>query len=396
MVATDSTLHREVDEILPGIVADRRYLHQHPELGFQEHETARFVVERLQSLGAEEIKSGVGRTGVTALIQGARPGKTVALRADMDALPILEENDVEYRSQHDGVMHACGHDSHVAMLLGTARMLTQLREQFAGTVKLIFQPGEEGLGGAMAMIEDGALENPTPDGIFGIHIWQGLDTGVVAARPGTAMVAADGFIITIHGLGGHGAQPQLCIDPIAVGAQIVVALQMIVGRELDPTLPGVVTVGAFHAGEAANVIPEVAELRGTIRAVTQEQREMMAKRIEEIARGIGETMRAKVDVKITFGVPPTVNDPAMTEIVKSAAREVVGEDGAIDGPLMVVSEDMSEFLNRVPGCFYFVGSQNAERGLTWGHHHPRFDIEEDAMAIGVETMTRTVLKFLAE
>jgi amidohydrolase len=396
MVATDTTLHREVDEILPGVIADRRHLHQHPELGFQEHETAKFVVERLQALGAEEIKPGIGRTGVTALIRGSLPGKTVALRADMDALPIVEENDVEYKSQHNGVMHACGHDSHVAMLLGTARMLQQMRDRFAGTVKLIFQPGEEGLGGAMEMIKDGALENPAPDAIFGIHIWQGLDLGVVAARPGTAMVAADGFIITIHGLGGHGAQPHLCIDPIAVGAQIVTALQTIVARELDPTLPGVVTVGAFHAGEASNVIPETAELRGTIRAVTQDQREMLAKRIEEITQGIATAMRATIEVKITFGVPPTVNDAAMTEIVKSAAREVVGDEGTIDGPLMVVSEDMSEFLNRVPGCFYFVGSQNAERGLTWGHHHPRFDIDEEAMAIGIETMTRTVLKYLAE
>src|SRR5215211_86692 len=395
MVATASTLHQDVDEILPGVVADRRYLHQHPELGLQEHETARYVVARLRAIGAEAITPGVGRTGVTALIHGSKPGKVVALRADMDALPITEENKVEYRSLNDGVMHACGHDSHVAMLLGTARMLQEMRVRFTGTVKLIFQPGEEGHGGAMEMIRAGALDNPKPDAIFGIHIWQGFDLGVVAARAGTAMVAADGFTIRIRGLGGHGAQPHLCIDPIAVGAQIVVALQTIVSRELDPTVAGVVTIGAFHAGEASNVIPDSAELRGTIRAVTQDQRETMARRIEEIAKGIGATMRAEVEFEIEFGVPPTVNDAAMTEIVKEAAREVVGEERTIDGPLMVVSEDMSEFLDRVPGCFYFVGSRNVERGLTWGHHHARFDIDEDAMAIGVETMTRTVLKFLA-
>jgi amidohydrolase len=243
---------------------------------------------------------------------------------------------------------------------------------------------------------DGALENPRPDAIFGIHIWQGLDLGVVAARAGTAMVAADGFTIKIAGIGGHGAQPHLCIDPIAVGAQIVVALQTIVGRELDPTLPGVVTVGAFLAGDAANVIPDTAELRGTIRAVTSEQREEMAKRVEAIAKGVAVTMRATAEVSIRFGVPPTVNDAAMTEVVKAAAREVVGPEGTIDGPLMVVSEDMSEFLNRVPGCYYFVGSRNVERSLIWGHHHPRFDIDEEAMAIGVETMTRSVLRFLGE
>jgi amidohydrolase len=395
MVATESTLHRDVDEILPGIVADRRFLHQHPELGFEERETARFVVERLEAIGASEITPGVGRTGVTALIQGRGLGKVVALRADMDALPILEENAVDYKSLTSGVMHACGHDSHVAMLLGTARMLTDLRDQFDGTVKLIFQPAEEGLGGAKAMIEDGALENPKPDAIFGIHIWQGIDLGVVAARPGTAMVAADGFKLTIHGLGGHGAQPNLCIDPIAVGAQIVTALQTIVSRENDPILPGVVTVGAFHAGKAPNVIPDSAELAGTLRAVTQEQRQEIAKRVEEVAMGIARTMRTTAEIEITFGVPPTVNDPAMTAIVRAAASEVVGPERSVEGPLMVVSEDMSEFLNRVPGCFYFVGSRNEARGLTWGHHHARFDIDEDAMAIGVETMTRTVLRFLA-
>lgn len=394
MVASND-LRRDVDEILPGIVADRRYLHQHPELGFQEHETARFIAERLASLGIEDIQTGVGKTGVVALIHGRGPGRVVALRADMDALPIFEENDVEYRSLNDGVMHACGHDSHVSMLLGTARMLTSLRDQWDGTVKLIFQPAEEGLGGAMAMIEDGVLENPKPEAIFGIHIWQGFDLGVVTARPGTAMVGGDGFKIVITGLGGHGAQPNLCIDPIAVGAQIVVALQTIVSRELDPTLPGVISVCAFLSGNASNVIPDTAELRGTIRSVTAEQGKMMAKRVEEIVRGVAETMRAKVEIEILFGVPPTVNDPAMTAIVREAAAEVVGPAGSIDGPLMVVSEDMSEFLNRLPGCFYFVGSQNAERGLTWGHHHALFDIDEDAMAIGVETMTRTVLKFLA-
>jgi len=395
MVATHMTLHQDVDEILPGVIADRRHLHQHPELGFQEHETARFVVERLQGLGAEDIRTGIGRTGVTALIRGTNPGRVVALRADMDALPIHEENEVDYKSQNEGVMHACGHDSHVSMLLGTARVLTGMRDQFAGTVKLIFQPAEEGLGGAMAMINDGALENPKPDGIFGIHIWQGIDLGVVAARPGTAMVAADGFKITIRGLGGHGAQPNLCIDPIMVGAQIIVALQTIISRETDPILPGVVTVGAFHSGDAANVIPDVAELRGTLRSVLKDQREEQAKRLEQIARGVAAAMRATVDVEVTFGVPPTVNDAAMTEIVKSAAREVVGTEKTVDGNLMVVSEDMSEFLDRVPGCFYFVGSRNVDRGLTWGHHHARFDIDEEAMAIGVETMTRTVLKFLA-
>ena len=397
MAATAPSLHADVDEIVPGLVADRRYLHQHPELGLQEHETARFVAERLRALGVEEIRTGIGATGVTGLIRGAagEGNRVVALRADMDALPIAEENDVDYRSQHAGVMHACGHDAHVTILLGTARMLSEMRERFAGTVKLIFQPGEEGLGGAKAMIADGALENPKPDAIFGLHVWQDFDLGIVAARPGTAMVGADAFTIAVQGQGGHGALPHRCIDPIAVGAQVVVALQMIVGREVDPTLPGVVTVGSFHAGKASNVIPDTAELSGTIRTVTEGQRDEMRARVREIAEGVAATMRARAEIAFDeHSAPPVVNDPALTQVVRAAAAEVVGPEGSIDGPLMVVSEDMAEFLNRVPGCFFFVGSRNAERGLTWGHHHPRFDIDEAALAIGVETMTRTVLRYL--
>lgn len=393
-------LHNDVDEIMPGMIADRRHLHQHPELGFQEHETAKFVAERLKSLGFDEIKSGVGRTGVVAILRGTAPGpgagKVVALRADMDALPILEENDVEYCSLNEGVMHACGHDSHVTMQLGTARMLAKRRNDFAGTVKLIFQPAEEGLGGALAMIKDGAFENPTPDAVFGIHIWQGADLGVVEANAGVAMVAADGFTIKLTGKGGHGALPNLCLDPIAAGAQIVSALQTIVSRENNPIEPAVVTVATFHAGTAMNVIPDIAELSGTIRTVTVEQREMIQTRLAEIVHGMAKAMRVEAEIGFTFGVGATINDPEMTAIVRKAAAEVVGPENSIAGPIKMVSEDMSEFLNRAPGCFFFVGSRNPERGLVWGHHHARFDIDEAAMAIGVETMTRTVLDYFRQ
>lgn len=393
-------LHDDVDEIAPGLVADRRYLHEHPELGFQEHETAKFVAERLRSLGFDEVTTGVGKTGVVALLRGTAPGpgagKVVALRADMDALPILEENEVDYRSQNDGVMHACGHDSHVTMQLGVARMLAKRRNDFGGTVKFIFQPAEEGLGGATAMIADGAFENPKPDAVFGIHIWQEAPLGVVEANPGVAMVAADGFWIKLTGKGGHGALPALCVDPIVAGAQIVSALQTIVSRERRPTEPAVVTVGAFHAGTAANVIPDVAELKGTIRTISKEQHELVQRRLEEIVHGIGKTLGVQTEIGYTFGVDATVNDPAMTAIVRQAAAEVVGPENSIDGALKMASEDMSEFLNLAPGCFYFVGSRNPERGLVYGHHHPKFDIDEAAMAIGVETMTRTVLSYFRQ
>ena len=399
LATTIDRLTADIDEIMPGVVADRRHLHMHPEVGYQEVKTAAFIVDRLRSLGLSEIRTGVGRTGVVALIRGTKGGETtggkvVALRADMDALPILEENEVDYASLTPGTMHACGHDAHVSILLATARMLVERRDDFAGTVKLLFQPAEEGGGGAKAMVEDGALDDPFPDAVFGLHIWQHTDVGVVEARAGVAMLGGDGFVITIRGQGGHGAQPHLCVDPIAVAAQIIGAMQTIVAREVDPIQPAVVTVGSFHAGDANNVIPDVATFGGTLRFGTDEVRDLLRDRVTNLVEGIATAMRATADVKIRWGIAPTVNDPAMTEIVKAAAVEVVGPDNVRDGEIRTVSEDMCEFLNRVPGCYFFLGSRNAERGLTWGHHTAKFDIDESAMAIGVETMTRTALRFL--
>jgi len=396
MVTAPPALLREVDEILPGVIADRRHLHQYPELGFQEFETSKFIVERLESLSFDEIRTRVGKTGVVALLKGGKPGKVVALRADMDALPITEENDVEYRSKHPGVMHACGHDAHVSMLLGAARVLAAKREEIPGTVKLIFQPGEEGLGGARAMIADGALENPTPDAIFGLHIWQETPVGVVEVRDTVAMVAGDGFRMTIKGKGGHGATPQYAIDPIAIGAAIVNGLQTVMSRNTDPVLPGVVTIGSFHAGEASNVIPSTAELRGTIRTVTPEQRTFAHERVKAISEGIAAAMGAQIDAAILFGVPATVNTPAMAAVVREVATELVGPDHVVEGDLKAASEDMSEFLNRVPGCYFFVGSRNEEKGFVWGHHHARFDIDEEAMAIGISMLAGSALRFLEQ
>jgi amidohydrolase len=399
MADDGSRLRGDVDEILPGVVADRRQLHMHPELGFHEIETSKYVVNRLAALGIEDVRTGLGKTGVTGLIRGTAASngitpKTLLIRADMDALPIEEENQVDYRSQIPGVMHACGHDAHVAILLGVARLLTERREQFAGTVKLFFQPAEEGLGGAISMIADGALDDPKPDASLGLHVWQGTDVGTVEARDGVAMVGGDPFTITVKGKGGHGAQPHLTIDPIAIGAQIITALQTVVSRERKAITPAVVTIGALRAGKASNVIPDTATMTGTIRFVSMEQRDELAKRVTEIAQGVGAAMRAEVDVDIKWGVPALVNDPEMAALVRLAAAEVVGPDHAIEGELKVVSEDMAEILNRAPGCFFFVGSRNAERGLTFGHHHAQFDIDEAALAIGIEIMTRSALRYL--
>ncbi|MBX3071228.1 MAG: amidohydrolase [Thermomicrobiales bacterium] len=381
---------------MPGVIADRRHLHENPELGFQEFKTAKFVAERLEAMGVEDIRTGIAITGVTGLIHGAKPGTgpVVLVRADMDALPILEENDVEYRSKTDGTMHACGHDAHTSMLLGIARILMNRRNEFSGTVKLLFQPAEEGGGGARVMIDEGALEDPHVDYVFGQHVAQQSPIGMLECRGGPAMAAADRFSIVIQGKGGHGAQPHLCIDPISVGAQIVTALQTIVGREIDPVDKAVVTVGAFNAGEASNVIPDTAELRGTLRSFSPEVREHIGRRVGEIAAGVAQSMGATVAYEYNPGYPSTVNDPGMATLVREIASDVLGEENVSEGPLHMGAEDFSYFLEQRPGAFYFLGSANEARGLTWGHHHPRFDIDEASMAGGIEVMVQTVLRVM--
>lgn len=400
-MAVAADLKRDVDEILPGVIADRRHLHEHPELGMQEYETAKFVVERLQALGVEDIRTGISETGVTGLIRGTADGpdrdKVVLVRADMDALPIHEENDVAYRSKVDGVMHACGHDAHTAILLAVARVLTDRRDQFAGTVKLCFQPCEEtGPGGARWMIEQGVLEDPHVDACFGLHVWQNEPVGDVLVSAGPVMAASDRFTVRIQGKGGHGAMPNHCVDPIVVGMQIVGSLQTLVSREVDPTKSAVVTVGEFHAGHAPNVIPDTAEIRGTVRSFDPEVRDLLERRIIELSEGIGAAMRAEVTAEYRRGVSATVNDPAMAEIVRRAATEVVGEEHVRPQIPTMGGEDFSFFLEARPGCYFWVGTNNAERGLVWGHHHPRFDIDEEALGIGVETMVRTLIGYLAQ
>jgi amidohydrolase len=397
MTVTDK-MRADIDEIMPGVIADRRYLHQHPELGMQEYETSAYVVERLRALQVESIRTGIANTGVTALIHGRKPGdgasKVALVRADMDALPILEENDVEYKSLSPGAMHACGHDAHTAMLLGVARILLDRRDQFSGTVKLLFQPAEEGPGGAKPMIEQGVLENPHVDAVFGLHVAQDLELGKIEVRPGPAMASSDRFNVIIQGKGGHGASPHLAVDPVMVAAYAVTTLQTIVSREVDPVDPAVVTVGKIQAGQANNVIPDTAELRGTVRSFNPERRQMLARRVQDVITGVAESFGASAQVEYQFGYPATINDPEMTDLVIEAARGVVGEDNVLIADLQMGAEDFSYFLQERPGCFFFVGTRNEERGLTWGHHHPRFDIDEDGMAIGMQVMASSVMRYL--
>lgn len=395
MATMVTDLRNDVDEILPGVIADRRFLHEHPELGFQEVETSKFVAERLQAIGVEDLQTGIAKTGVTGLIRGKKPGdKVLMIRADMDALPIHEENDVEYRSQNDGVMHACGHDAHTAMLLAVTRLLMDRRDEFGGTVKVLFQPAEEGPGGAKPMIEAGVLENPKVDAALGMHMAQAQPLGIIGLRNGPAMAASDRFEFTIKGVGGHGARPQATVDPIVIGSQIVVAIQMLVSRETDPTVPAVASFGAFQAGNAFNVIPDTAVLRGTVRSFQQEERERLAERIEAVVRGVAGAMRAEVEFAYHFGYPPTVNDAGMNEIVRAAAREVVGPEMVVEEDLHMGAEDMSYFLDAVPGSFFYVGSKNEDKGLVWGHHHPRFDIDEESLGNGIQTMAGAAIGYL--
>jgi len=394
MVATD--IRNDVDEILPGVVADRRHLHANPELAFEEHETAKFVAERLRALGVEEIKTGVGQTGVTGLIRGGKgKGKVALLRADMDALPILEENDVDYRSTVDGRMHACGHDAHTAMLLGSTRLLMDLRDQFAGTVKVLFQPSEEvPPGGAKAMIEDGALENPHVDAVFGLHVAAELPAGQIGVKSGAASAGSDRFRIIVKGKGGHAARPHAAIDPVVVCAHIVTAFQTLVSRETDPMQAAVVTVGSIVAGDAFNVIPDTAEIKGTIRTLDPDVRARMEQRLPELARGIASAMRAEANVQFIKGYPGMVNDEAMTDMVRAAATAVVGANDVIESETGMGGEDFAYFLLERPGCFFRVGTRNDERNIVFGHHHPRFDVEEDGMAPGIATTVQTVLSYL--
>jgi amidohydrolase len=397
-MVTIAELRESAEEISPGVVADRRYLHQNPELGFQEENTARFVAERLRSYNLDEVQTGIAKTGVVGILHGGKgPGKCGLLRADMDALPITELTDVPYKSQTPGTMHACGHDAHTAMLLGAARVLAERRADFAGTIKFVFQPSEEANGGgAQPMIDAGVLENPTVDAAFGIHVTPDVPAGQVGVRPGPAFAAADGAKVTIYGKGGHAARPQNAIDPIVIGAHCIVALQTVVSREADPLLPAVITVGTLHSGTVANVIPEEATFVATIRSIDEGTRQLLAQRIPAVCKGVAETFRTTADVEYVFGYPPLVNDDAMAALVREVAQEVVGPDRIADIPLVMGAEDMSYFINSVSGAFYRLGVGNKDAGITYALHNPRFDIDEDAFATGVAMHAAVALRFLGQ
>jgi amidohydrolase len=393
---TVTSLRDEVRAIAEDAVALRRELHQHPELGFHEFNTSRIVAERLRTLGLE-VQTGIAGTGVIGLLRGARPGRCVLLRADMDALPIEEENDVPYRSRVAGVMHACGHDGHTAGLLSVAKLLSERRDELAGVVKFCFQPCEESPpGGAKPMIEAGVLEEPHVDACFGLHIWQSLPVGTIGIVPGPAMANSDRFVIKVQGRGGHAAQPHLTVDSVVVASQIVAALQTVVARNASPLKPAVVTVGSLHAGSTFNVIADTAELRGTIRSFDAETRALLPARVEAVARGVAEALGATIEWDFLEGYPACVNDPAMADLVREVAAGLLGSERVVQPEPTMGGEDFAYFLQARPGCFWFVGSRNEERGLTFGHHHPRFDIDEAALPVAIESLAAVALRYLSE
>ncbi len=389
-------LKSDIDELVPDMVALRRDLHEHPELAFEEVRTAGIVAQRLRALGLE-VQTGVAKTGVVGLLRGGASktgAKTIAIRADMDALPIHEQNDIDYRSTVDGKMHACGHDGHTSIALAVADILSKRRDELTGNVKFIFQPAEEMIGGAEPMVKEGAMEGV--DGIIGLHLISDYPVGRVGVRAGSVFASADKFVATIKGKGGHAAMPEASVDPIVIGAYIITALQTLISRETSPFSPAVVTIGRVVAGTAFNIIPETAELQGTMRAFSHEHREKLVRRITEVATGVASAMGATCNVTFIDGCPPCVNDASMTEVVHKAAVESVGADKIDDGEVVLTtgSDDMACFLNAVPGCYFIVGANNPAKGANYPHHHPNFNVDEDAMPVGVEVLTRAALDFL--
>lgn len=381
---------QELKEFTIGI---RRDLHAHPELGFEEVRTARIIAAELRKYGCQVVEN-VGKTGVVGILTGEQPGPVIMLRFDMDALPIVEETRADYSSQTTGVMHACGHDGHVAIGLLTARLLQQHKSAVHGTVKLVFQPAEEGLGGAAAMIADGVLENPKPDATLGLHLWNDHPVNWAAVTPGPFMAGADLFKIRITGKGGHGAIPDETIDPLLAGTQVVTALQSIVSRNVSPFEFAVVSVTKFQAGTSFNIIPGDAELLGTVRTFKPNIRARVLQRMEEIVKSVNRGMGCNSEIEIFDVTPPVINADRPAQVVRDAIREMMPEM-TIDSTFQSsASEDMALFLRQIPGCFFFIGSGPADSEKRFGHHHPMFDIDERALPIGAAIMARAAIDLL--
>jgi len=386
-------------EIKEEIIKDRRHFHMHPELGFEEIKTAEYVAKRLTELGFE-VKTGVAKTGVIGVLKGkGGKGKTIGIRADMDALPIQEENDVPYKSKHEGKAHMCGHDAHTAMLLGVAKILARLQDKLPGTVKLFFQPAEEGLGGAKPMVNAGALKNPDVSAVIALHVFDEFPTGKVIIKDGSFTASADKFYLDITGKGGHAAAPHEAIDPIVIASHLILALQTIASRSTDPVDPVVVTIGTFHAGTAYNIIPETVHLSGTIRALKQEVREATWEQIKQIAAGVAQSFGAKIATKIELGYNPGFNDPHLNQLIKASVTELFGEEQLVleENPTMG-AEDFYDFSDnyRIPVSMFWLGTRNEDKNIVYPGHSPKFDVDEDALPVGSAILVLTAWKYLTD
>ena len=372
-------INKDVLSIKQTIIDTRRDLHKHPELSFKEYRTSKLVATKLEKFGIQ-VDRNIGKTGVVGTLKGKTEGKTIAFRADMDAIPIQETGDVPYKSINDGVMHACGHDAHTSMLLGAAEILSKRKNKVKGNIKFIFQPAEEGYGGAKFMIDDGALKDVNE--IYGLHVWNYQKSGTVGIKSGPVMAAADLFTIKINGIGGHGATPQGTVDCVVVASYLIQALQTIVSRNTNPLENTVVTVGQINGGYNFNIIADTVTLNGTTRAYTENNRQLIKERMVEIITGTEKTFSAKIELDYEDGYPPTINDPMATENLLNAAEKIVG-DGAGHPYLSMGGEDFSYFLQKVPGCYFLIGSapQNREP-LSVPHHCSHFDIDERALLVG--------------
>ncbi len=384
----------EATRIEPEIIKTRRAFHQHPELAYHEEWTSNQVAERLESLGVS-VKRGVGGDGVLGMLKGAKPGRVVALRADMDGLPVQELSEVEFRSKVDGVMHACGHDTHVAMLLGAARMLADNRDKLCGTVKFLFQPAEEhgGKGGALPMIEAGVMKDPKVDYVFGLHIDSTRKSGEIGVREGAIMAAPDTFKVKVVGRGGHGSAPHETVDPIYVAAHVILALQGVSSRMINPVRPFVISVGAVHSGTKENIIPDVAVLEGTIRTLDEETRKRAKRRVEEVAKGVCRSFGASAEVEFeTDAYPVTVNDPQVTEEAVRVMKTIPGMKVKKIEPVLG-GEDFSRFLQKAPGTFYFLGTDNPAKGCVYPNHSSKFKVDEDVLKLGAASLAMLAYEF---
>ena len=384
----------EAKRIEPEIVRTRRALHQHPELAYHEVETSKLVADMLESLGIK-VRRNVGGTGVVGVLKGAKAGRVVALRADMDGLPVHETSDVGFRSKVDGVMHACGHDTHIAMLLGAAKLLSKHKKELNGTVKFLFQPAEEhgGRGGAKPMIEDGAMKDPKVDFVFGLHIEATRKSGEFGVREGAIAAAPDTFKVKILGKGGHGSAPHETIDPIYVAAHVILALQGVSARMIDPVRPFVITIGAVHSGTKENIIPDVATLDGTIRTLDEATRKLAKRKVVEVAKGVCRTFGASAEVEFEKDAyPVTVNDPETTQKVAAVLRGIPGTR-VRRVEAMLGGEDFSRFLQKAPGVFYYLGTYNPAKGCTAPNHSSRFKVDEDVLKFGSVSLAAVALEF---